>query len=68
MVELSPALETPLIVGVMVDLSGSTSRDTRLAQNLQALSEFFANTIKDPNKAFVTAFAMSVVSPLCHYQ
>jgi len=59
--EVSPASPTPLLIGVMVDASGSTAEDESRHESLQAFSKFFANTLRDSDEAFVVAFGMSTL-------
>jgi len=54
-----PASATPLVIGVMVDVSGSRDAEGYRQQNLQVLSKFFASTVKDSEEAFVVSFGTS---------
>jgi len=55
--EVSPAGAMPLVVGVLVDVSGSLKLDNSRGKKLQALSIFFADTIGTSDEGFVVAFA-----------
>lgn len=51
---------TPLLVGVLVDISGSTRIGKHRKDNLQALSGFFMKTIQDSSGAFLVSFSDAI--------
>jgi hypothetical protein len=60
-VEVTSAAETPLVIAMMVDLSGSTRSDKFGDEKLQAFSSFFPNTLQSSDEAFVAVFANRAV-------
>jgi VWFA-related protein len=56
--EVSTAMSTPLLVGTMVDLSGSANVEHR-RDFLQIVYDFFARNIRESERASLVAFAMT---------
>lgn len=57
-VEVSRARNNPLLIGTMVDLSGSANSEYR-RDYLQSFYQFFAHNIRESERASLAAFAMS---------
>jgi len=55
--DVSTAMSTPLLFGIMVDLSGSANVEHR-RDFLQIFYNFFARNIREPERASLAAFAM----------
>jgi VWFA-related protein len=56
--EAKIANSTPLLIGILVDMSGSESSPRERAKNLQSLSDFLTSTLRDSDQAFVAGFGV----------
>lgn len=61
-VEVGSATRTPLLIGVMVDMSGSTRADTTRSEKMRILAGFFAKVIQNSDEAFVSGFGQRAVN------
>jgi VWFA-related protein len=59
LVDVSLASESPLVVGVMVDVSGSTAVEQSRHERLNVLLGFLASSVGSNREAYITAFGMS---------
>jgi VWFA-related protein len=58
-VEVASAAETPLVIAVVVDVSGSTHLKDSGGEQLRAFASFLSKTLQSSDEAFVTMFADS---------
>lgn len=56
-VEVASTVETPLVIAVAVDVSGSTRWDEIGMEKLQVFGSFLSKTLRSSDEAFVTMFA-----------
>jgi VWFA-related protein len=56
-VEVESETKTPLTIGVLTDVSGSTSMDKQRKEKLLAFPSFLAKTLQGSDEAFVAGFA-----------
>ena len=54
-----PSVSVPVMMGIMVDFSGSSMGQENRRANMATLAHFFERNIHDPDGAFLVAFGMS---------
>jgi len=57
-VDVTPTSETPLVLGVLVDVSGSASGQSSRHEKLNVLLQFLGSKVGKSEEAYITAFAM----------
>jgi len=56
-VEVESETKTPLIIGVLMDVSGSTHSDTARREKMRTFTSFFSQVIQSSDEAIVAGFA-----------